>query len=230
MASILFIHKDVAIREIVHNALSYEAHTLTYADDFAAALKSISPAAYCTPPDLVIIDSPGIQILDMCRKLRNIASLECAQILVLTEPKTAQEIAQILDAGGDDCLRKPFSPRELAARARALVRRTNRLLPKAELVINRREKTVRVRDRAVDLTPTEYDLLDVLCQNPGEHIPTAALLERVWQYPPGTGDPALVRNHVRNLRRKLESDPDHPRIVTCFQGRGYTISADIQAY
>jgi DNA-binding response OmpR family regulator len=85
-----------------------------------------------------------------------------------------------------------------------------------------------VRGRKIDLTPTEYELLVALCQNPGEHMDATRLLEQVWHYPPGDGDPALVRNHVRNLRRKLEHDPDRPRIVTSAHGRGYAVSIGIE--
>jgi DNA-binding response OmpR family regulator len=78
------------------------------------------------------------------------------------------------------------------------------------------------------LTPTEYALLDVLCSIPGSYLTAEDLLEQVWNYAPGKGDPALVRNHIRNLRRKMERDPDRPRIVASAHGRGYTIGIDFQ--
>jgi DNA-binding response OmpR family regulator len=160
--------------------------------------------------------------------LRITSSAAWTPILVLVSSKTAQEVAELLDAGADDCLRKPLAPRELAARVRALLRRTIRPRHDALITLNSNEKTVHVGGRLIELTSTEFELLDALCQNPGEHIATSTLLEQVWHYPPGAGDPALVRNHVRNLRRKLENDPDRPRVITCFQGRGYSVSARIQ--
>jgi len=185
---------------------------------------------YKDSPDLIILDGEMLfqDGKSVCRQLHSVDGIPVVPILVLSNVKNAQEIALALDAGCDDCVRKSIAGRELAARIRALLRRRGRPTSETLLTLSRNHKTVHVRGQQVDLTPTEYDLLSVLCEFPGQHLTTASLLETVWHYPPGTGDPALVRNHVRNLRRKLEVDPDHPRIVMCYQGRGYTISANVR--
>ncbi len=161
----------------------------------------------------------------LSKQVRAVPGLATVPILCVVNASSAQDVAQVLDSGGDDCLRKPFVVRELAARVRALLRRKAR--PAAPLVLDPLNKAVQVHGRSVDLTPTEFDLLDALCQAQGEHLSASDLLEQVWNYPPGVGDPALVRNHVRNLRRKLERDPNRPRIVTSAHGRGYTVAIDI---
>ena len=225
MATILLIHGDLAVRDVVRQAVP-ETSAVRYAEPACDPLY----AAQRELPDLIIVDASDSNNdgLNLCRRLRSIPSLAHTPILVLANGWSSQEVAQLLDAGADDCLRKPFAARELAARIRALLRRADKIAGRTVIALNPVDKTVLFRDRRIELTPTEYDLLDVLCQNAGRHLTPATLLEQVWHYPPGEGDPALVRNHVRNLRRKLECDPDRPRIVICFQGRGYSISTDIQ--
>jgi DNA-binding response OmpR family regulator len=225
MATMLLIYGDLAVRDVVRQAVP-EPSAVRYAD---AAGDPIH-IAQRDSPDLIIIDAsdPNGDGLSLCRRLRSMSSLAHTPILVLANGWSSQEVARLLDAGADDCLRKPFATRELAARIRALLRRADQTTGRTVIALNPIDKTVLFRDRRIELTPTEYDLLEVLCQNAGRHLTPAALLEQVWHYPPGEGDPALVRNHVRNLRRKLECDPDRPRVVICFQGRGYSISTEVQ--
>ncbi len=225
MATILLINGDLTTQAAVSQAVP-ETSILHNADTTCDYLYT----AQRQNPDLIIVDASraGDDGGRMCRQLRSTHYLARTPILVLMSGGGSQDIAQILDAGGDDCLRKPFATRELAARIRALLRRISSPAPRPMLALNPDEHTVLYYDREVELTPTEFGLLEVLCQNVGRHLTTSALLERVWHYAPGEGDPALVRNHIRNLRRKLEIDPDRPRIVVCFQGRGYTIGEEVQ--
>ena len=222
MATILIINSDPTVQDIIHHALADSYRLVAVHNVYSASVQTESP-------DLIMIDAtrqdydPGIT----CRQVRSMPFMKRTPIMVLVSYKTAPEIAQLLDAGADLCLRKPIVARELAARVRALLRRTRRMPERALLTLHPEQRTVEFGDRYIELTPTEYGLLAALCAQPGEHLSTTALLQRVWNYPPGTGDPALVRNHVRNLRLKLENDPDRPRIVTCYQGRGYTISAEV---
>jgi DNA-binding response OmpR family regulator len=225
MSLIMLINGESAVREMVQSSLP-DSYRLLHTDTIQSALFQTRRES----PDLIVVDAtrPDHDGLEACHELRGMSNTAWTPILVLVSNRTAQEVAHLLDAGADDCLRKPLAPRELAARLRALLRRTHRPRFEALITLNPLEKTVHVGGRLVELTSTEYDLLEALCESPGQHLATTTLLERVWHYPPGTGDPALVRNHVRNLRRKLENDPERPRVITCYQGRGYTVSAKIQ--
>lgn len=225
MATILLIDKDTALRNTLHEAVFGDSHILVHAANMDETVRQIDSAR----PDLVIVGSMATTAdrVDVCQRLRSMDSLIATPILFLLNTLTAQEVARTLDAGGDDCIGKPIVARELAARVRALLRRRSRAMRRAQLILDSATEQASLNSRPLNLTPTEYALLDVLCQRPGEHISTADLLSRVWHYPPGMGDPALVRNHVRNLRRKLELDADHPRIVTSMHGRGYAINVEI---
>ncbi len=225
MSMILLINSEPVVSDVVQHALPDNFRLLR-----TDTMQSAHYQTWRETPDLIIIDAthPGQDSLDMCHELRSMSNITRTPIMVLINGKTAHEVAQLLDAGADDCMRKPLAARELAARVRALLRRTSRPRSESLLTLNPFDNSVHIGGRWIELTPTEYQLLDELCQHPGVHLSTSKLLERVWHYPPGTGDAALVRNHVRNLRRKLEGDPDRPRVITCYQGRGYTISAQIR--
>lgn len=225
MATILIIGKDPVLSTAVQQALAVEPHTFRLAE----SLDRLPTLSNGDAPALVVVDlmSFGPDVSGICRRIRHTSALERVPLLCIGRGETASMVAQILDAGGDDYLRKPFIPREIAARVRALLRRTTRNSVAPGLILDADHYAVQVNGQHVALTPTEFLLLETLCQSSGDHLSAEELLERVWHYPPGRGDPALVRNHVRNLRRKLERDPNRPRIVISSHGRGYTICAEL---
>jgi len=226
MATILFFHSSNGIYESVKHAAMQDSH-----DVVALTTAENLDGIYRDSPDLIILDSAILfrEGMTTCNRLRNVPTFKTTPILVLGNGQSAIEAAQVLDAGCDDCIRNPIPDRELAARIRALLRRKI-TMPRLRMKVDPVQKSVQLEGRPVDLTPTEYDLLIALCDRPGQHLTTSGLLECVWHYPPGSGDPALVRNHIRNLRRKLEADPNHPRVVVCHQGRGYSVKADLITY
>ncbi len=227
--TILVVDATPSIRAIINKTLHKEGHRVIEAVDGPTALS----LARQHRPDLVILDQalPGMNGFEFCAHLRTMPHAHHTLILFLGTEKNASVIAQALDAGGDDYLRKPFAARELRARVQALLRR----LPQAEnhrslaaLQLDPEQHRVIVGDRQVELTPTEFQLLEFLCKHPNDYHAAPKLLEAIWQYPPGTGDTALVRNHVRNLRRKIESNPDLPEILVSLHGRGYTVRAQME--
>lgn len=226
MPTILLIDKGNATFELARQAAVESNSDTILAETLEIALHKLGDST----PSLIIVDL-SLRAADtslMCRRVRSVPRFAHVPLLAVSMLQGAADIARVLDSGADDCLRRPVVAREFAARIRALLRRPKSSESYLWLTINRQEKLVMLRDEVVDLTPTEFDLLEALCRTPGEPIAASTLLQEVWHYPAGVGDPALVRNHVRNLRRKLERDPDRPRIVTSAHGRGYAISVDIR--
>jgi len=178
---------------------------------------------------VIILDTSlsDMNALELCAHLRTMPFVDDTPILFLSINPSAQYAAQALDRGGDDYLRKPFATQELNARVRALLRRSPGRHPVASLHLEPELWEVQVNGRPVALTPTEFALLDYLCRHPHQHHTARRLLETVWEYHPGGGDTALVRNHIRNLRRKIEDDPDHPTIIVSTHGRGYHVHAHL---
>ncbi|MBI5930171.1 MAG: response regulator transcription factor [Chloroflexi bacterium] len=227
MPVIMVVEDDETILETLERVLEREGH------DVLGVLNSyeVLTVARESQPDLIILDMvlPGDNGLSLCTQLRKLPHLTDIPILFLTAYHSAHEIALALDAGGDDFMRKPFSTRELNARIRALLRRANRNKKEdvQHLMIDYNLRTVSVDQRVISLTPVEFDLLDFLCDYTDKYHTANDLLEKVWDYPSGSGDTALVRNHIHNLRNKLEYDPDRPRIIVSLHGRGYRINANI---
>ncbi len=226
MSVIALLTRDSTVLAVLREATLDGDHHLLAVETFEA----LSDQVRRFTVELILLDLasfPSDAEL-LCRRARTLPRAAQAALLCIVSG-SAYAIAQALDAGADDCLRRAaLNARELAARLRALLRRSQRVATAAPLIIYSNERAIKLHGRPVELTPTEFDLLEVLSQQPGEYLTATELLQLVWHYPPGSGDPALVRNHVRNLRRKLENDPDRPRVVTSAHGRGYTLSVDAQ--
>lgn len=226
MTTIVLIDNKLAIVDTVKQALSGLPHTLIHVQTLEHLIETVTSPVQCIHLFIVGLDVANDEHASLCRRIRA-SSWRGVPILCIANIKSAEDVARMLDSGGDDCMRLPLVAREMAARIRVLLRRSPARAVRPMLVLNRHEKTVQVLERSVALTPTEYELLETLCRTPGKHIPASILLEQVWHYPPGLGDPALVRNHVRKLRLKLENNPDRPHIVTSAHGRGYTVQPDL---
>jgi two-component system, OmpR family, response regulator MtrA len=223
--TVLAIESDSNIRATIGHALKREGMLVIEAPDARSALH----LAREHRPDVIILDTSLSDMtgMELCSRLRTMPFVNRTPILFLSFNQSAQYAAQILDAGGDDFLRKPFAARELNARVRALLRRSpgKKSVALPSLHLDGENYSVVVDNRRVELTPTEYSLLEYLCIHPDDHHTASSLLEKIWRYPAGGGDKALVRNHIRNLRRKIEIDPDHPVIIVSLHGRGYAINA-----
>jgi DNA-binding response OmpR family regulator len=224
---ILAIDDDSSIRESVSRTLEREGYNVLAAESAEPALALVREYR----PDIIILDTmlPDMSGYEFCSHLRRLPFVDQTPVLFLSDYQGAQQVAMALDCGGDDYLRKPFVARELNARVRALLRRSSRKRSDntTRLRMDGENHRVVLNGRAIQLTPTEFQLLDYMCRHQSRLHTAINLLEEVWQYAPGDGDTALVRNHIRNLRRKIEADPDHPAVILSLHGRGYTIKAAV---
>lgn len=220
-ARVLVVDDEPPIIDLVRGYLEREGYAVLAATDGPAAVAAVR----ADRPDVVILDLmlPGLDGIEVCRQIRTFSD---AYVLMLTA--RSEEIDRVvgLSVGADDYLVKPFSPRELVARVRALLRRPRTAagaapLPAAlELDVARHE--VRVDGRPIELTATEFGILAELARDPGVVVGRPALLEKVWG-PDFVGDDHLVDVHVANLRRKLGDDPERPRFVETVRGVGHRL-------
>ncbi len=222
---ILSVEDDERIRTAVKLALEDEGWSVEEADTGEEALNSFQRQ----PADVVLIDImlPGIDGFDVCRAIRRTSDVP---IVMVTARADTHDVVAGLEAGADDYLTKPFAPKELSARIRALLRRaratdaTATHLRFGELEIIPDEGVVRRGGEEIHLTKTEFRLLVELASSPGRVFSREVLLERVWGYG-YFGDGRLVDVHVRRLRTKVEADPANPRHVVTVRGLGYKLQA-----
>lgn len=220
---ILAVEDDERIRAAVKLALEDEGWTVVEASTGEDALDAFQQE----PADVVLIDImlPGIDGFEVCRSIRRTSDVP---IVMVTARADTHDVVAGLEAGADDYLTKPFAPKELSARIRALLRRARTSevssphLRFGDLEIVPEEGVVRRNGRDVHLTKTEFRVLVELAQSPGRVFSREVLLERIWEHG-YFGDGRLVDVHVRRLRTKIEADPANPRHVVTVRGLGYKL-------
>ena len=234
MTCILLADDERDLVWAVEHSLRHDGYQVLAACDGAEALA----LARRQRPDLIILDvvMPGLDGLQVCRKLRQDPSLAATPILFLTVRSSIEARISGLDEGGDDYLVKPFDLGELKARIRALLRRDHSaatkegdtegagsLLSLGSLTLDLKACQIRIAGRIEQLTPTEFELCYYLITHPGEAFSSRQLLQRVWGYAPQTADSSLVRGHIRNLRTKIEPDPENPVYIRAIPRHGYLL-------
>jgi DNA-binding response OmpR family regulator len=220
---ILVVDDEKQIVEVLKMYLERDGFRVSTASDGAAALAAFESQ----PPDLVLLDLmlPQVDGLEVFRRLR---AKHATPIIMLTA--RGEEIDRILglELGADDYIVKPFSPREVVARVKTVLRRaagareesSGKAVEVGELLIDPTTREVNIGARQIELTSKEFDLLYFLAMHPGQVFTRAQLLDRVWGYK-FFGDASTVTVHVRRLREKIEANPTEPRFVTTVWGVGY---------
>jgi DNA-binding response OmpR family regulator len=219
-ALVLVVDDEQPIRELVRTYLRSERMDVITAEDGPAALEAIREHA----PDVVVLDVmlPGFDGIEVCRRLRAFSD---AYVLMLTARGEETDRVVGLSIGADDYLVKPFSPRELVARIKALLRRPRAASATAGpvgLTVDAKRHEVVVDDRPVSLTVIEFDLLAALAREPGVVLTREQMLDRVWGHD-FVGDDHLLDVHIAKLRRKLGDDPAQPRFVETVRGVGFRL-------
>jgi two-component system KDP operon response regulator KdpE len=220
--NILMVDDDNAIRRALHTTLTALGFAVDEACNGEGALALVRGKHF----DAVLLDvnMPGIGGMETCRQLRRLAPV--LPILMLTVRDRQEDLVRALDAGADDYITKPFFVRELAARLRAAVRRSQassgptRLFAIGDVELDPDRRTVKKRDKSVHLTPKEFDLLHYLMANAGMPIAHAKLLQAVWG-PEYRNELEYLRTFVRQLRLKIEDDPSRPSYLLTDAYVGY---------
>src|SRR5689334_11912604 len=220
---ILTVEDDERIRTAVKLALEDEGWKVDEAETGEDALERFSQS----PTDVVLIDImlPGVDGFEVCRSIRRMSDVP---IIMVTARNDTHDVVAGLEAGADDYLTKPFAPKELSARIRALLRRVRPVAPGHErlvfgdLELIPEEGKVLRGGSEVHLTKTEFRLLCELAENRGKVFSREELLDKVWGYD-YFGDGRLVDVHIRRLRTKVEADPATPRHVVTVRGLGYRL-------
>jgi DNA-binding response OmpR family regulator len=225
--TILVVDDERTIREVVRRYLELEGFAVQEAETGTQALEILS----ANMPDLLVLDImlPGIDGLAITRKLRN--SLEFAsltgEIPIVFLTARSEEIDRILgfEVGADDYLVKPFSPRELVARVKAVLRRSSNQSSETpisfgKMYIDPRSRSLTLKGENIVLTAKEFDLLWFFARHPQQVFSRSQLLDNVWGFE-FYGDESTVTVHVRRLREKIETDPAKPTIIQTVWGIGY---------
>lgn len=223
---ILVVEDEPDIRKLVHYNLAQERYKVLEAEDGEQALRVVQR----DKPNLVILDLmlPGLSGMEVCKLLRERPDTAGLPILMLTAKAAESDRVVGLELGADDYLAKPFSPRELVARVRAILRRANGALrveplpayDKGGLKLDFTTYEVFARGKIVKLTLKEFELLKFLVQNPNRVLSRDQLLDRVWG-----GEtfvtPRTVDVHIRRLRKAIEKDDSKPKWILTLRGVGY---------
>lgn len=232
MACIYVVDDEKDVTWAVERSLTREGHQVVVANSGFQALELMRRRR----PDLIVLDivMPGMDGLEVCKRVRSDPTLASVPILFLTAKGEVEDRIEGFETGCDDYLSKPFNLRELSLRMEALLRRAQptseeeapATLVAGPLALNLRTFVLTVEGETVHLTPMEFDLLRCLMSHPGEVFSSEQLLQEVWGYPAGTGDPATVRWHIKNVRAKIEPDPTNPTYIRTIPRYGYTISPE----
>ena len=224
MQTILVVDDEPRIAQLARDYLEHAGFAVLAAGDGHVALAT----AHARRPDLVVLDLglPGMDGLDVARALRRDSDVP---IIMLTARDDELDRVLGLELGADDYVTKPFSPRELVARVRAVLRRAERaqtptdLITVGDLVLDVARMRVEVAGRPVDLTATEFQLLTALARQPGRIFTRAQLLDAVHGVAFESYERA-IDTHIKNLRRKLEPEPRQPRYILTVYGVGYRLA------
>ena len=229
---VLVVEDDTETAEIIDLYLRKSGYDVTIARDGKSGLR----AALEDTPDLVVLDLllPALDGLQVCQELR---AQSPVPIIILTALNTERDKLRGLDMGADDYLTKPFSPRELVARIRAVLRRTaedgsggeaptpeNQALTYKGLILDLNSHSVSVQGRQTLLTPTEFRLLEMLMREPGRLFSRSQLVETVLGYD-YEGMDRTIDVHVLNLRRKIEPQPKRQKYIHTVYGGGYRLAS-----
>jgi len=237
MTRILLADDEPDLVWALRHSLADEGYEVFIAHDGMQALS----LARLHRPDLIILDivMPGLDGLEVCRRLRRDPALAACPILFLTVRSDIEDRVTGLDEGGDDYLVKPLNMRELKARVRALLRRgrpttgeamgpgQDFMLIVGPIALDLHRRQVRVGKKAMQLTPAEFILLHYLMVHPGEVFSSYQLLHEVWGYAPGALSTSVVRFHIKNLRFKIEPDAAHPIYIRTLLRHGYMFVVDV---
>ncbi len=219
---VLLVDDEPTVREVVARYLERDGHTVDVAADGDAALKALA-----RDPDIVVLDimMPRVGGLDILREIRRTSDMP---VILLTALSDETDRVVGLELGADDYVVKPFSPRELAARVRSVLRRS-RSRPSTAigrltfdgLIIDTGAREVSVAGHVVELRPREFDLLAFLAASPRQVFSRSQILDQVWGSPAEFQDLSTITVHVRRLRHKIEVDPLRPRWINTVWGVGY---------
>jgi two-component system KDP operon response regulator KdpE len=220
---VLVVDDEPRMRRFVHMNLDLEGYEVLQAENGLVALQKVRDDA----PDLVVLDvmMPDMDGFETLERIREVSSVP---VIMLTVKGDEEDRIRGLDLGADDYVTKPFSPRELSSRIRAVLRRAEPAKPGAgeplvidqDLAIDFPRRTVIVRGEQVKLRPTEYRLLQQLVENAGWIVPQEVLLSKAWG-PEYRDDSQLLRLYITYLRKKIEPDPANPRYILTERGVGY---------
>jgi DNA-binding response OmpR family regulator len=220
---VLVVDDDVKTVELVKLYLNRDGYRVLTAYDGVEALRQAREGH----PDLIVLDImlPGIDGLEVCRTLRNESDVP---IIMLTARTTDQDKLTGLGLGADDYMTKPFSPRELAARVRAVLRRLPgergpNEIKYDKITVNFLQHEAYMANEPLNLTLVEFRLLRVLIKEPGRVFSRAQLIEKALGYD-FEGFDRTIDVHILNLRRKIEPDPKHPRYIKTIYGAGYKLT------
>lgn len=228
--NIIVIDDERDLMQLVAYNLIKEGFSVTEASDGEDALRKIN----AEPFNLIILDLmlPGIQGMDLCRTLKEDERTSGIPIIMLTAKGDELDKVLGLELGADDYITKPFSPRELIARVRAVLRRTKkqknkeRILMIGDIIINTETYEVIKNNKNIKLSATEFKLLVLLVERRGRIFNRDMLLDAVWK-DESYVEPRTVDVHIRRLRARIEDDPSNPKYIKTRRGIGYYIDGEL---